>query len=81
KDSLQVWYKPLKADSLSMEVEKGSYNKKFSFKIKALKKDTLNIKAVQNGQINFRERFTLETETPLVKFDKSKINLVNKDSV
>jgi hypothetical protein len=80
KDSLQVWFKPLKADSLSMQVSKDNFDKKFSFKIKALKKDTLNIKAVQNGQINFRERFTLETETPLVKFDKSKITLVNKDS-
>ncbi|SFD37511.1 Ig-like domain-containing protein [Flavobacterium phragmitis] len=80
KDSLQIWFKPLKVDSLSMEVSKESYNKKFSLKIKALKKDTLNIKAVQNGQINFRERFTMETETPLVKFDKSKITLVNKDS-
>ncbi|KAF2331117.1 Ig-like domain-containing protein [Flavobacterium ginsenosidimutans] len=81
KDSLQVWYKPLKVDSLSMEVSKGDYNKKFTFKIKALKKDTLAIKPVQNGQINFRERFTLETETPLVKFDETKIKLINKDSV
>jgi len=80
KDSLQIWYKPLKADSLSLEVEKEKYNKKFSFKIKNIKQDTLNIKAVQNGIINFRERFTLETETPLVKFDKSKITLTNKDS-
>ncbi|HEY1195509.1 Ig-like domain-containing protein [Flavobacterium sp.] len=80
KDSLQVWFKPLKADSLSMQISKDNFDKKFSFKIKALKKDTLNIKAVQNGQINFRERFTLETETPLVKFDKSKITLINKDS-
>lgn len=80
KDSLQVWFKPLKADSLSMEVSKEKYNKRFSFKIKALKKDTLGIKAIQNGQINFRERFMLETETPLVKFDKSKITLVSKDS-
>ncbi|AXB55631.1 Ig-like domain-containing protein [Flavobacterium fluviale] len=80
KDSLQVWFKPIKVDSLSMEVSKENYNKKFSFKIKALKKDTLNIKSVQNGLINFRERFTLESETPLVKFDKSKISLVNKDS-
>lgn len=80
KDSLQVWFKPLKADSLSLEVTKDSYNKKFSFKIKDQKKDTLNIKAVQNGVINFRDRFTLETETPLVKFDKSKMKLVSKDS-
>jgi hypothetical protein len=80
KDSLQIWYKPLKADSLSLEVEKENYKKRYSFKIKDQKKDTLNIKAVQNGVINFRDRFTLETETPLVKFDKSKIRLVNKDS-
>lgn len=81
KDSLQIWYKPLKADSLSLDVEKEKYKKTFTFKIKDQKKDTLNIKAVQNGIINFRDRFTLETETPLVKFDKSKIRLVNKDSV
>ncbi|MRX39533.1 hypothetical protein GJU43_09615 [Flavobacterium sp. LC2016-23] len=80
KDSLQIWYKPLKADSLSLDVEKEKYKKTFTFKIKDQKKDTLNIKAVQNGIINFRDRFTLETETPLVKFDKSKIRLVNKDS-
>lgn len=80
KDSLQVWYKPLKADSLSLEVTRDTYKKRFTFKVKDQKKDTMNIKAVQNGIINFRERFTLETETPLVKFDKTKIKLVNKDS-
>ncbi|MCC9062077.1 Ig-like domain-containing protein [Flavobacterium piscisymbiosum] len=81
KDSLQVWYKPIKADSLSLEVSRDKYNKKFSFKVKDQKKDTLNITALQNGVINFRDRFTLESATPLVKFDKSKIRLVNKDSV
>ncbi|MFB3390012.1 Ig-like domain-containing protein [Flavobacterium sp. LAR06] len=81
KDSLQVWYKPIKVDSLSMEISNENYNKKFTFKIKDQKKDTLNITAKQSGVLNFRERFTLETETPLVKFDKSKIQLTNKDSV
>ena len=81
KDSLQVCFKPLKADSLSMEVSNDNYNKKFTFKIKDQKKDTLNITAVQSGILNFRDRFTLETATPLVKFDKSKIKLTNKDSV
>lgn len=80
KDSLQVWYKPLKVDSLQLEVSRDTYSKKFNVRIKDQKKDTLSIKAVQNGIINFRERFTLETETPLVKFDKTKIKLVNKDS-
>lgn len=81
KDSLQVWFKPIKVDSLQLEVSAEKYDKKFSFKIKEQKKDTLNITALQNGTINFRDRFTLETATPLVKFDKSKINLINKDSV
>lgn len=81
KDSLQVWYKPIKADSLSMEISNENYNKKFTFKIKDQKKDTLNITAKQSGVLNFRDRFTLETATPLVKFDKSRINLINKDSV
>lgn len=81
KDSLQVWYKPIKADSLSMEISRDKYDKKFTFKVKDQKKDTLNITAVQSGTLNFRERFTLESATPLVKFDKSKIRLVNKDSV
>ncbi|MEP6804022.1 MAG: Ig-like domain-containing protein, partial [Flavobacterium sp.] len=81
KDSLQVWYKPIKADSLSMEISRDKYDKKFTFKVKDQKKDTLNITALQSGTLNFRERFTLESSTPLVKFDKSKIRLVNKDSV
>jgi hypothetical protein len=81
KDSLQVWYKPIKVDSLSMEVSNENYNKKFTFKVKDQKKDTLNITATQSGVLNFRDRFTLESATPLVKFDKSKINLTNKDSV
>ncbi|MBS7234224.1 Ig-like domain-containing protein [Flavobacterium psychroterrae] len=81
KDSLQVWYKPIKVDSLSMQISKDKYDKKFTFKVKDQKKDTLNITALQSGTLNFRERFTLESSTPLVKFDKSKIRLVNKDSV
>lgn len=80
KDSLQVWFKPLKVDSLSIGVVKDKYKQNFTFKIKDQKKDSLNIKSLQNGILNFRERFTLETNTPLTKFDNSKIKLINKDS-
>ncbi|MFV7235131.1 Ig-like domain-containing protein [Flavobacterium sp. ZB4R12] len=78
KDSLQIWYKPIKADSLALAVAKDKYNGNFSFKIKDQKKDTLNISAVQSGVLNFRDRFTLETATPLIGFDNSKIKLTNK---
>ena len=81
KDSLQLWYKPLKGDSLALAVAKDKYKGNFTFKIKDQKKDSLNLSAVQTGILNFRERFALETATPLTKFDNSKINLINKDSV
>ena len=81
KDSLQIWFKPLKADSLAVAVTNEKYTKEFTFKIKDQKKDTLNITAVYNGTLHFRNRFTLETATPLVKFDNTKMRLINKDSI
>ena len=80
KDSLQVWYKPLKADSLAINVSRDNYKEDFILRIKDQKKDSLDIKALQNGVLNFRDRFTLEASTPLVKFDKSKLKLLSKDS-
>ena len=81
KDSLQVWFKPLKTDSLSLAVTKENYKENFHFKFKDQKKDSLKITTLQMGNLNFREQFTLESATPLTQFDNSKIKLVNKDSV
>lgn len=80
KDSLQVWYKPIKTDSLSIEVTQHNYQKSFTFKVKDQKKDTLNIKIAQQGNFSTRELFTLESATPLVQFDKTKMSLVNQKS-
>ncbi len=81
KDSLQIWYKPMKVDSLQLAVTKEKYEAHFKFKIKDQKKDSLNITPIQKGTLHFRDRFTLETATPLVRFDNSKIKLINKDSI
>ncbi len=81
KDSLQVWFKPIKTDSLSLAVVNDKYKENFRFKIKEGKKDTLNIVPLQKGTLNFREQFTLESATPLTHFDNSKIKITNKDSV
>ncbi|TDE31752.1 DUF2141 domain-containing protein [Flavobacterium ranwuense] len=77
KDSLQIWYKPIKTDSLNLAVAKDKYETNFTFKIKDQKKDTLNITPVQSGTLNFRDKFTLESSTPLIRIENSKINLVN----
>jgi uncharacterized protein (DUF2141 family) len=81
KDSLQIWYKPLKTDSLSLETKTDNYKKEYSFKIKDQKKDSLKINTLQNGILHFRDRLTLESATPLTGFDKTKIKLIDKDSL
>ncbi|MES2239453.1 MAG: Ig-like domain-containing protein [Bacteroidota bacterium] len=78
KDSLQIWYKPLKADSLKIAITQNKYSKSFGFKVKDQKKDSLSISAVTPA--SFRDRFALESSIPLVKFDETKIKLIDGDS-
>ncbi len=81
KDSLQIWFKPLKTDSIALVVTKEKYIKNFTLKVKQQKKDSLNITALDNSRNSFRDAFALESATPLIKIDNSKIKLINKDSV
>ena len=87
KDSLQLWYKPIKIvepnkiDSLHLQVAKEKYTENFAFKIKNQKVDSLSFSPKQNGSLPLGEFFTLNSATPLTKFDLSKIKLTNKDSV
>ena len=80
KDSVQVWFKPIKVDSLQVVVEKEKFKKDFMVKIKKQKVDTLSINPEFSGNLPLRERFALNSTIPLVKFDKSKISIFNKDS-
>lgn len=80
KDSLQVWFQPLKSDSLKVAILNEKLNRNFSIRIRDQKKDSLKINALQKNVLKFRERYTLETITPLTKFDNSKIKITSKDS-
>jgi hypothetical protein len=81
KDSLQIWYKSAKVDSLLVSIEKEKFKKEFWTKIKEQKKDTLRFTADFSGNLPLRERFGLNSSTPISKFDQSKLNIRNKDSV
>lgn len=80
KDSLQVWVKTIKDDSLSVEVSKDKFKKNFALKIKEQKKDTLSFVPEQRGTLPFRDKFTITSGTPIVSFDESKMKLLTKDS-
>lgn len=81
KDSVQIWFKPIKTDSLSLKLNRNNFEKEFTVKMKNQKADSLIIKAKQSGTLHFRDKFTLSSSIPLIKIDDSKIKLINKDSV
>ncbi|WP_310554611.1 Ig-like domain-containing protein [Flavobacterium sp.] len=80
KDSLQVWFKPIKSDSLQLNIENGKYKEEYVLKIKNQKQDTLSLSSKQTGIINLKDRFLINTSIPLEKFDLTKMSLIKKDS-
>lgn len=87
KDSLQIWHKPfkldasVKSDSMTVNVTKGAYTENFTARFKNQKADTLSFVASHKGVLPLREMFAVKSSTPVVKFDPSKMELIDKDSV
>lgn len=79
KDSVQVWFNKIKVDSLKMEITKDDFKKDFYFKIKDQKKDTLAFTPSNTGGIGFRDTFSISASIPVVKFDYTKISMLDKD--
>jgi uncharacterized protein (DUF2141 family) len=80
-DTLNYWYKPkLDIDSLIFKVSKNDFEKEFTVKIKDQVRDSVAIEASPSGIIGYDEDFKLIGRTPFVRFDTSKISLIDKDS-
>ena len=80
KDSINIWFKGIKGDSLAIDVSKNKFNKTFSLTLKDQKRDSLNIASKQKSILPFRERYTLTSVTPIATTDVTKMRLINKDS-
>lgn len=79
KDSLQLWFSPLKNDSIQVTINQDKYQKDFTVKIKNQKPDSLKL-TNKNSTLNFEEKFTINSTTPIEKIDVSKLKLIKKDS-
>ncbi|GAA4889133.1 Ig-like domain-containing protein [Flaviramulus aquimarinus] len=80
-DSLNYWYKPrLEVDSLIFKVSKNDFEKDFTVRISEQKRDSILIETSPSGTIDYDETFNISSNTPLVRFDDSKISLMDKDS-
>jgi uncharacterized protein (DUF2141 family) len=80
KDSVQIWYKPLKADSISVSISRAGLLKDYTVKIKNQNADSLQLTPVQNGSLQLRDNFRVKSSTPLIKFDKTRMSVISKDS-
>lgn len=79
KDSLQLWFKPIKNDSIQLQVANGKYSKNFVVKLKNQRQDTLKLTS-KNTVLDFKEPFKINTTIPLEKWDATKMKLIKKDS-
>ena len=80
-DTLNYWYKPkLEVDSLIFKVTKNNFEKDFTVKIKDQFRDSLLIEASPSGTIGYDEDFKIKGNTPFVKFDSTKVSMMDKDS-
>jgi uncharacterized protein (DUF2141 family) len=80
-DTLNYWYKPkLEVDSLIFKVSKNDFEKDFTVKIRDQERDSIAIEASPSGTIGYNEDFKIIGKTPFVKFDSSKVTMMDKDS-
>lgn len=79
KDSLQIWVKPLKNDSLFVTVNHPKLNKDYVVKFRNFKNDSLKLNSKSNT-LRLNENPRIQSDVPLEKFDFTKMKLIKKDS-
>ncbi|WP_296384544.1 Ig-like domain-containing protein [Winogradskyella sp.] len=82
KDTLHYWYKPkFEIDTTFFIVTNKDYVDTLKHHFRKIKADSLQLKIVSPGTLTSEEEFILEGNVPLTAIDKSKIKLMDRDSV
>ncbi|KAB1068355.1 hypothetical protein F6U93_06550 [Tamlana haliotis] len=81
-DSLLYWYTPrMKVDSLLFKVTKQDYEEDFTVRISEQPRDSIKLRIITGTTMSLQEPFQITANTPITKFDASKIALIDKDSM
>lgn len=80
KDSISYWYTPVSKDSLIFKVTLKNNIDTVSVKLRSKERDTLFVDTDYRGILNLRDTFSIKTNVPINKVDKSKISLIDSDS-
>ncbi len=79
-DTLNYWFTPFETDSLVFKVSKQAVLDTFTIKMRKLPPDSLKLKPNHSRELPLSEFFALESNTPLMKKDDAKIQVLDKDS-
>lgn len=81
-DTLYYWYTPkLEVDSLVLNIKHPQVTKSYTVRIKDKERDSLILEATPSGTISYDEDFKISGNIPFVRFDASKISMMDKDSL
>lgn len=81
KDSLLVWYRQFKTDSVALTIAKGKYKHNYLVKLRRKKQDTVKLQALNRGVLVLNKKVQFGSATPLEKINDSHIHITDKDSV
>jgi uncharacterized protein (DUF2141 family) len=82
KDTLYYWYKPkFEVDTTFFVVTNKKVTDTFKHRFRKIKSDSLEIKSGRSGTLTFGQEFSIKANIPLVSIDKSKIKLMDRDSL
>ena len=83
KDTLNYWFTPPMPDSIVFEVRNDArqFIDTFTVKSRSLGPDSLRLDPSHSRRINLQEEFSISSNTPLIKADTSRIQIIDQDSV
>ncbi len=82
KDTLNFWFTPFEIDSIVFKItnEKLKIIDTFTVKSRKVGIDSLRLDPNQNGSLSFNKPFYIAANTPLIKIDTIKMQMMGKDS-
>jgi len=80
-DSVSYWYTPSKLDSILFKVSTKNKIDTVTVKLRSKEIDSLVVSSITRNNLSLRDTFAISTNIPIQKIDKSKISLLDKDSI
>lgn len=81
KDTLNYWFTPLEKDSLNFIVNNLSFKDTVTVFLRKKKIDSLSVSSSVSSVLHLKDTMFINTNNPIVSFDKTKFSLVDKDTV